>query len=162
MPSSPSSDRRPWVGREGSSPHRVAAAGHAGPERALVIGASLGHGVLLLRHVHLLLLLLLLLHLLLLLPVPHSPHTAEQGTHAGTDGRALARVAADGATDRPQGRAAEGPTAQPALGSLRCRGIHRGWRRLRHWGVRRVEACLLDGPAVALTLVGLLLLEGLA
>jgi hypothetical protein len=54
---------------------------------------------LLLHCVHLLLLLLLHL-LLLLLPVADPAHAAEERAHSCPDGRALARVTADGAAHR--------------------------------------------------------------
>src|SRR5438034_6864590 len=103
----------------GSSSHRVPAAGHAGPERALVIRAPARHGALLLRHVTLLLHLHLPLLLLLLLRPTHSPYAAEESAHPGSDGRAFPGVTADGPTDRAQRRSARGAAEHPALRLLR-------------------------------------------
>src|SRR5215813_2196109 len=144
-----------------SSVHRVAAGRHAGGEGPVVAAAPLGQGVLLLGHVALLLL-PLLLHLLLLFHVPAAPHHAEHASHAGADGRALSRVAPNRAAHRPERRSAHGSPKHPALGSLWLRGVRRRrWRPANLW-IGRVEARLLDGPAVALSLVGLFLLRRLA
>src|SRR5215475_4121069 len=95
MPSWSFSGRAPWAHAGRSSVNRVAASLHASGEGPVVVPASLGQGVLLLRHVALLLLPLLLLHLLLLLHVSPAPHHAEEPSYAGTDGCALSGVTSD-------------------------------------------------------------------
>src|SRR5215470_7309118 len=141
----------------------VAASRHAGAERAVVVGASLRHRALLPRHVRLLLLLLLPHLLLLLLLETSTAHQAEQSAHGGADGRALARIAADGPAHR-----AERPTAQPALEGaaakrrLLWRRVAGRGRRHGHARIRGIETRLLHGPSIALALVRLLLLRRLA
>src|SRR5215813_6886237 len=154
--------RRSMASALSESVHRVATSRHAGGEGPVVVVAPLGEGVLSLGHVALLLLPLLLLHLLLLFHVSAASHHAEETSHTGPDGRALAGVATDGAADGPEGRSAHGSPEQSALRSLRLRIVRRrrGWPS--HPGIRRVEASLLDGPAVTLSLVGLFLLRRLA
>src|SRR5574342_10541 len=100
--------RSPTAVMRGLSARRVAATGHAGVERALVIRATVGQGALLLRHVPLLLRLHLLLLLLPLVGPPRPSDGAEERAHAGADGRALSRVAADRAADGAEGSAAHG------------------------------------------------------
>src|SRR5262245_34393734 len=118
MPSWSGSVSAPGANARCPSVHRVPAGRHAGGEGAIVVAAPLGQGVLLLGHVALLLLPLLLLHLLLFLHVPTAPHHAEEASHAGADGRALPRIAADGAAHRPERGTAEGSPEHPALRSL--------------------------------------------
>jgi hypothetical protein len=111
-----------------------------------------------LRQRALLLRLVALLLLLLFLHPAHPPEAAEQRAHAGADGGALAGIAADGAADRAQGRAAGRATEHPALG----RPGHGRRRRRGHLRIRWIEPGLLDGPAVALAAIELLLLGALA
>src|SRR5215468_7693062 len=122
----------------------VAAAGHAGTQRALI--------VLLLRADLLRVRLLLGLPLTDLLVLPHG---AEHRAGGGADRRALARVAADGAADG----ADRGPPCRPASST-------RGWRRRGRRSVRgrggRVEPRLLHCPHVAVRPVLLLLLLALS
>src|SRR5262245_52353573 len=130
--------------------HRVAAARHARAECPVVGGVPLRHGALLLRLIGLLL-------LLLLVRPPGPSHEAEEAADGGPDRSALARIASDRTTDCTHGRAACRTSEQPTLWSRRLRGR---WRV--HLRVRRIEAALLHGPAVALPFVELLLLWALA
>src|SRR5262245_46171672 len=75
--------------------HCVSASGHARAERAVVVGVTLFHRVLLLR-------LIARLRLLLHLDLAHAPEAAEQGADAGTDRRPFAGIAADRTADRAQ------------------------------------------------------------
>src|SRR5262249_22638359 len=135
---------------------------YAGAEGTVVVAPPLGEGVLLLSHVALLLLPLLLLHLLLFIHVLAAPHHAEEPSHASAEGRALSSVTPDGAAHRSECRSAHGSSEHPSLRPLRLLAVRgrRWWPA--HLGIRRVEAALLDCPAVALSLVGLFLLRRLA
>src|SRR5713101_7539918 len=148
--------------RDGFSARRVAAARHACAKRALVVRAPVGQRALLLRHVSLLLRLHLLSLLLLLFFRPHPPYPAEEHADPGPDGSALSRVAPDCAADSAEGRAAEGSPKEPALRRLRLAELLRRRGRRSHPRIRRIETRLPDGPRVALALVRLLLLRGLA
>src|SRR5262249_5209501 len=128
--------------------HRVAATGHARPERTLVVAAPL-------RHRGLLLPLIVLLGLLLFFHLVHPSDATEERTHTGTDGRTPAAIAADGATDRAE-RRADGRAPDHATLWRLILGRRGGHRHLR---IRGVEATLLHRPAVALASIELLLLR---
>src|SRR5262245_56343154 len=135
--------------RAARSRNGVTAAGHAGAERAVVVGLSLIELPLLLGHVVLLLLLLLLVPL-------RAPHHAEQGADPGADGRALTSIS----PDRPADRAERRPTRRAGEQSALRRARRGRWRR-GDARVRGIESALLHGPAVALSAIELLLLRGL-
>jgi len=105
-------------------------------------------------------LLLLLLHLLLRLFVgPGPPHQPKQSTDGGTDGGTFSGIATDGPSDRSQRRTTKAAFEGAAPERLLLRGRIPGrWWRHGHPRIRRVEAGLLHGPAVALALVRFLLL----
>ena len=90
-------------------------------------------------------------------------HRLGESAHPCPDGRALARVAADGAAHRSQRSPACRPPQHAALRRLRLTVILRG-RGLGHGhlGIRWIESGLLHRPAVALALVRFLLLVALA
>jgi len=105
------------------------------------------------------LLLLLLLLLLDLLVGPGPPHQPKQSADGGADGCTFSGIATDGPSDRSQRRTTKAAFEGAAPEGLLLRGRIPGrWWRHGHPRIRRVEAGLLHGPAVALALVRFLLL----
>src|SRR5262245_56808184 len=136
--------------RRCSERDRVTTASHACAERLVVVGATLSHGVLLLsRIVHLL--------LLLLLGPSVTANGAEQTADGGPDRGSLSRIATDRAPDGSHRGASQAAAEEPALRRARHRR-----RTCRHLWIGGIEPGLLDGPAVALAPVELLLLRILA